>query len=67
MNNDIQPHDGHADEEHSPMEIDCKEVNHNEHNQEVKKEPFSADNEHFPDSRSIFWRNLWKKNCIGQF
>ncbi|KAK2564230.1 DNA-directed RNA polymerase III subunit RPC5 [Acropora cervicornis] len=25
MNNDILPHDGHADEEHSPMEIDCKE------------------------------------------
>ena len=53
MNNDILPHDGHADEEHSPMEIDCKEVIHNEHNQEVKKEPLSADNEHFPDSRSI--------------
>ncbi|XP_044185090.1 DNA-directed RNA polymerase III subunit RPC5-like isoform X1 [Acropora millepora] len=53
MNNDILPHDGHADVEHSPMEIDCKEVIHNEHNQEVKKEPLSADNEHFPDSRSI--------------
>lgn len=53
MNNDTLSHDGHADEEHSPMEIDCKEVIHNEENQEVKKEPLPADNEHFPDPRSI--------------
>ena len=47
-------HDGlPTDEEHSPMEVDCKEVIHNEHNHEITKESLSVNNEHYSDSRTI--------------
>ncbi|XP_068672211.1 DNA-directed RNA polymerase III subunit RPC5-like isoform X1 [Montipora foliosa] len=47
-------HDGLlTDEEHSPMEVDCKEVIHNEHNHEITKESLSVNNEHYSDSRTI--------------
>ena len=44
MNNDVL-HEVLTAEEHSPMEVDCKEVTNNDINHELKKEPLSANSD----------------------
>ena len=46
-------HEGTVAEEHSPMEIDCKEVAGSDLNHDLHKEPFSANGEHLQDSLKI--------------
>lgn len=46
-------HEDVAHEEHSPMEIDCKEVKSNELNHQENKQPLSANSEQFQDLLSI--------------
>ena len=53
MNHDML-HEGPVTEEHSPMEIDCKEVTGNDCNHEERnKEPLSANGEHLQPSLRI--------------
>lgn len=54
MNNDTI-HEEPTPEEHLPMEVDCKETTSNvsNHNIKIKKEPLSANDEHFQDSLNI--------------
>lgn len=52
MNHDTL-HEGPVTEEHSPMEIDCKEVASGDCNHELHKEPFPANGEHLQDSLKI--------------
>ena len=52
MNNDTL-HEGPVAEEHSPMEIDCKEIANSDFNHDLHKEPFSANGEHLQDSLKI--------------
>ena len=52
MNHDTL-HEGTIAEEHSPMEIDCKEVAGSDLNHDLHKEPFSANGEHLQDSLKI--------------
>lgn len=52
MNHDTL-HEGLAAEEHSPMEIDCKEVASSDSNHDLHKEPFSANGEHLQDLLKI--------------
>ena len=46
-------HEGPVAEEHSPMEIDCKEVTSNDMNHELRKEPLSTNDTHVQDSLNI--------------
>ena len=54
MNNDTI-HEEPIPEEHLPMEVDCKETTSNvsNHNIKIKKEPLSANDEHFQESLNI--------------
>ena len=61
MNNDTL-HEEPTPEEHSPMEIDCKEVTtNNDLNHEIKKEPLSANGEHFQDLLKILQEFVQEK------
>ena len=53
MNNDLM-NERPNPEEHSPMEVDCKEVTSNLVNHVIKKEPMPvANGEHFPDALKV--------------
>ncbi|KAM7448595.1 DNA-directed RNA polymerase III subunit RPC5 [Porites harrisoni] len=53
MNNDLT-NEGPNPEEHSPMEVDCKEVTSNNVNHAIKKEPMPvANGEHFADALKV--------------
>ncbi|CAH3013932.1 unnamed protein product [Porites evermanni] len=53
MNNDLT-NEGPNSEEHSPMEVDCKEVTSNNVNHAIKKEPMPvANGEHFADALKV--------------
>ena len=48
-------------EEHSPMEIDCKEVASSDLNHDLHKEPFSANGEHLQNSLKILQEFVQEK------
>ena len=45
--------DGSTEEEHLPMEIDCKEVASNNMNHELRKEPLATNDTHVQDLLKI--------------
>lgn len=60
MNHDML-HEAPFGEEHSPMEIDCKDVASSDINHELRKEPFAANGEHLQDSLIILQEFVHEK------
>lgn len=51
--NHITLHEGSSEEQHLPMEIDCKEVASNNRNPQLPKEPLSTNDTHVRDTLKI--------------